>query len=1261
MIQHIVRRIAAGILMTCWGIEMMGTITVTDLRTEHLTNPLGIGTCEPRFGWRIESDENDVRQTSYRIIVCSSREKAAAKEGDLWDNGYDRGYSQWIEYKGKRLKAEQQYYWRVEVKTNKGTTVWSDIATWSIGKLTEGDWSGQWIGLDSANPWDVENEHSRLSSRYLRTEFNIDKEIKKATLYISGLGLYQAFINGNKVGDRELAPSPTDYRRTTLYNTYDVTSALQNGDNAIGVVLGNGRFYTMQQHKKTYKITNFGYPKLRANLVIEFADGKKQVVATTNKWRLNADGPIRSNTEYDGEIYDAQKELGEWTKAGYDDKSWQEAERVGGPYGSLRPEEMPGMKVVGTVKCESVITTGSRHIVSFEQNMAGWVKIRLNGLAAGDTVKIRYAETLKDGELYTENLRHAESTDTYIANGKENGTWWRPTFVYHGFRHVEISGLKSFTAKDIIAEKVSDEMEMTGHFKTNNETLNKVYENAVRGIEANYKGMPVDCPQRDERQPWLGDRTVGSSGESYVFDNYALYKKWMRDIEEAQREDGCIPDVAPAFWNYYSDNVTWPAAMPFTLMMLGERYGDWDQFWIHYQALVDWMEHIKERYWKDGLVTKDKYGDWCVPPEDIKMIHSQDPARQTDGTLISTAYYYYICKNIMATRAMTPEEREFFEKVAERTKEAFMRTFLTRKEGTATVPDHILYPDSTFFGNNTVTANLLGLLVTDDPYVRKMAANNIVRKIVTDNKDHISSGVIGISWLMRALADMGRNDVAWNLATQKTYPSWGYMAENGATTTWELWNGNTASPKMNSGNHVMLLGDLITWMYEKIGGLQNVGTQEIELKPDFSVDEIDDIDCSYKSIYGLIVSKWKKVNGMLKWHIEIPANTTATITLPDGTTKKLVSGRHDIEVKLPTADKAIVKDEFLYTEASFPQCHSASIVETSKGDLVATYFGGKHERNPDVCIYVNIKKTGSDKWSEPILAADGVFVLGSPDAQLAGIVDTTTEASAGPIKKRLKDKVFNKTENSKLKRKACWNPVIHELPNGELVIYYKIGLKVADWTGWCVRSKDGGKTWQDREPLQEGFLGPVKNKIVTNKVRMIAPTSIETNGWRLYFELSDDNGKTWRKTDFVKADSGVLAIQPTILVLPDGRLEALCRTRSRFIGVTFSNDNGETWSKLELIETPNNNSGIDAVNLKDGSYALICNDWPIEKDKTKGARTPISLMRSTDGLKWTHWLTLEDSPISQYSYPSIIQTKDGHIHVVYTWRRLRVKHEEIIP
>ncbi len=1239
------------------------TVVVTDLRTEHMLNPLSTGMVRPRLGWRIESTENDVRQTSYRIIVSSSAEKAERLEGDLWDTTQDGRQTQWIEYAGKPLRSGSTCYWRVCSTTNRGTTQWSNVAQLGVGLLTESDWSGQWIGMDHANEWDVINEHSQLSARYARSEFETDKEIKRATLYICGLGLYEAYINGQRVGDQVLAPAPTDYRRTALYNTYDVSQLLNQGNNAIGVVLGNGRYFTMQQAKKTYKITNFGYPKLRLNLVIEYADGSRKTISTNNKWKLTADGPIRSNNEYDGEIYDANKEFEGWTQTGFDDSTWTQAERVGGPYGTLRPQLMDGMKVIGTIGAQNVSNVNGKLIVDFGQNMAGRVRIRIPHKSAKDTIIIRYAELLdKDGNLYTENLRHAHSTDKYVASTAENGqSWWSPTFVYHGFRYVEITGADELTKADIVAEQISDQMETTGHFECGNDILNRVYANAVRGIEANYKGMPVDCPQRDERQPWLGDRTAGCSGESFIFDNHDLYVKWARDIVEAQREDGCIPDVAPAFWNYYSDIVTWPAALPFSLFMIGERFDDWKPLNNHYDAICHWLKHLKEKYQHDGLITKDKYGDWCVPPEDIKLIHSQDPARRTDGTLISSAYYYYICKQ-MASHAHSVADKDFFTNEAETTRTAFMKKFLTRKENTATVPNHLLYPDSTYYGNNTVTANLLGLLLTDDDYVREQAQKNILKNIITDNKDHISCGVIGISWLMRTLASMGRNDVAWLLATQKTYPSWGYMVEKGATTTWELWNGDTASPKMNSANHVMLLGDLVAWIYKDIVGIKQTTNGEIVLAPEFSVDEIDDINSSYKSIYGNIVSRWTKNRGKINWHIEIPANTTAEIVLPDGSKQKLSSGKHDIQAKVTTADKAIVCDEFVYRDASFPQCHSASIVETKKGDLVVTYFGGKHERNPDVCIWVNIKKKGSDHWSEPILAADGVFLLDTPDALLAGINDTTTEATVGPIKKRLKDKAFNQAPNNKLKRKACWNPVIYQdSKTGELVIYFKIGLKVADWTGWLVRSRDGGKTWSDREPLKEGFLGPIKNKIVSNKGRLIAPTSIETNGWKLYFELSDDGGKTWRKTDFVDADEGVRAIQPTVLILPDGRLEALCRTRSRQIGVTFSSDNGETWSKLQMIDTPNNNSGLDAVNLSDGTYALICNDWPIEKDKTKGARTPISLMRSSDGINWQHWLTLEDSPISQYSYPSIIQSSDGHIHVVYTWRRLRVKHEEIIP
>ena len=288
-----------------------------------------------------------------------------------------------------------------------------------------------------------------------------------------------------------------------------------------------------------------------------------------------------------------------------------------------------------------------------------------------------------------------------------------------------------------------------------------------------------------------------------------------------------------------------------------------------------------------------------------------------------------------------------------------------------------------------------------------------------------------------------------------------------------------------------------------------------------------------------------------------------------------------------------------------------------------------------------------------------MFKTGSEEAKLAGlsgIDSTTTAADKGPVL----DKKISKN-SSAYQRKACWNPVIYQAPNGELQLYFKIGSNVADWTGWIIRSKDGGKTWSSREPLQKDYLGPVKNKPLLNKGRLIAPTSIEKGGWRLYFEYSDDMGKTWKRSDFVDADKGVLAIQPAIMILNDGRLAAVARTRSEHVGITYSADNGETWSKLKLIDTPNNNSGLDAVTLKDGRHVMICNDKPIPPGikNGKGVRTPLSLLISDDGENWKHWITLEDSPISQYSYPSIIQTSDGNIHCIYTWRRQRIKHVEI--
>lgn len=1249
--------------------KAMFPVAVTELTTERMTNPLSIDTSSPRLGWIITSSKHDVMQTSCRIIVASTADKAQRLEGDLWDATLTGDQSQWVKYAGRELRSNTPCYWRVKVSTTQGDSDWSETAMWNIGLLSESDWNGQWIGLDQAMPWDAETEHSQLSSRYLRTEFAVEKEVKRATLYICGLGMYEAFINGNKVGDRVLAPIPTDYRKTILYNAYDVTQMLGN-KNAIGVVLGNGRYYTMQQKKKPYKITNFGYPKLRLNLVIEYADGSKQTVSTSNKWKLNADGAIRSNNEYDGEIYDARKEITDWATVGFNDDKWLDAERVAIPSGTLRGAITPGMTIVKTVEPVSVKKHNGGFIVDLGQNISGWLKLRINDVNAGDSVKIIFAETLKkDGSLYRDNLRHALSTDCYVASGNEKDRWWSPVFSYHGFRYAEIQGLKNLNEADIIGEVVSDEMEETGTFTCADTILNKVYHNAVWGIRDNYKGMPVDCPQRDERQPWLGDRTRGCFGEAYVFNNNTLYAKWARDIVEAQREDGCIPDVAPAFWNYYSDNITWPAALPFSIEMMYNQYGDDAPLRKFYPAVKRWMQHMKYQYGKDGLMPRDKYGDWCVPPEEMTMIHSQDPKRKTDGTLIATAYYYRLNKLMerFATILSEDTDRQEFATEAARVKDAFNNKFLTINRGTSPVEGHLLYPDSTFYGNNTVTANLLPWsfgMITDD-YVRGEVEKNIINNIITLNKGFIPCGVIGVQWLMHGLTDMGRGDMAWLLATNKGYPSWGYMAEKGATTTWELWNGDTANPKMNSGNHVMLLGDLISWIYEDVAGINSSssapGFKKIVMKPSFKIDEINDIDASYKSIYGKIVSRWYKKSGKLIWHVEIPANTTADLYMPDGTVKNVGSGSYDFTETMPMLDNAIINNEFLYKTASFPECHSATIAETTNGDLVATYFGGTKERNPDVCVWVSRKPKGSDEWSAPILAADGVFKTGSEEAKLAGLsgIDSTNvNAAKGPII----DEKARKTPES-YQRKACWNPVIYQQPNGELQIYFKIGNNVADWTGWIVRSKDGGKTWSKREPLQEAYLGPVKNKPILSKGRLIAPTSIEKGGWRLYFEYSDDMGKTWKRTDYVAADEGVLAIQPAIMTLPDGRLCAVSRTRSEHIGITYSSDNGETWTKLRLIETPNNNSGLDAITLKDGRQLLICNDRPIPKGIKggKGVRTPLSLMLSDDGEHWKHWITLEDSPISQYSYPSVIQTSDGHVHCIYTWRRQRIKHVELIP
>ena len=856
-------------------------VSVTGLRTEQMVDPMGLDTAVPRMSWRLESSQRNVMQTAYRILVASSPELLAQDKGDLWDSGkVESDASVWIPYEGKRLKSNQRVYWKVRSYNNRGETEWSEPARWGMGPLGEIHWGGRWIGWDAAFAWDREDSHSRLSSRYLRTEFKTQaKEIKYATLHLCGLGMYELFINGQRIGDQVLAPAPSDYRRTVLYNSFDVTKQVAGGnaDNAIGVTLGNGRFYTMRQNYKPYKIPTFGYPKLRLNLIIEYTDGSIQRINSDEKWRLTAQGPIRSNNEYDGEIYDARMELGNWTQPGYDDSKWLKAQRVSLPYGTLRGNTAPNMKVMKTLKPAVFKQYGNRYMIDFGQNMAGWVRINIAKAAAGDTICIRYAERVKnDGtELDVENLRHSQSTDYYICNGKENNTSWSSRFSYHGFQYVEVTGYKNLKAEDLVAEVVYDDLEDNGTFECSNDIMNRVYRNAWWGISSNYKGVPLDCPQRDERQPWLGDHAMGTWGESFMFNNGNTYAKWADDIREAQREDGCIPDICPAYYNYYTSEMTWSSTFPVICDMVYEQFGNIEPIRKNYAAIKKWMHHIRSEFTtEDGVINADKYGDWCMPPESPELIHSQDPARKTDGALIATAYYYKVSQMLakFARLQGLEDEAKEFEKDAAKIKDCFNARFLTVKKGTSPVQmPHVLYPDSIFYGNNTVTANILPLAFDMVPEAyREEVEKNVITGIITRNKGHISSGVIGMNWMMRELTRMGRGDVAFLLASNKTYPSYGYMIEKGATAIWELWNGDTANRWMNSCNHVMILGDLLTWYFRDLAGFNPAqpAYKQIIFKPDFSIhvpQVIEELERSVEEI------KNKKKEAVKQQNFEVAA------------------------------------------------------------------------------------------------------------------------------------------------------------------------------------------------------------------------------------------------------------------------------------------------------------------------------------------------------------------------------------------------------
>lgn len=843
-----------------------------DLRCEWLTNPQGIDVEHPALSWISTSEQRAQVQTAYQIIVSTSMNNLTKDIGDLWDSGKVLSdSSNQIVYAGAPLKSNMQCFWKVKVwDRDDRESAWSEPAGWTMGLLSQSDWKAQWVGLDKASLRDdIRGPHRRLSARYLRKTFAPARQVSRAMAYVCGLGLFEFYVNGQKIGDQVLAPAGTEYNKRAFYMSFDVTSQLKADTNAIGIILGNGRFFAMRDKN----MTHYGFPKLLFQMHLEYADGSVDTIFSDESWKITADGPIVANSEYDGEEYDATKEMPGWNEATFDDSKWLNAQITTAPCQQVDAQMSEPIRVTETLAAKSVkeITPGV-WVVDMGQNMVGWARLRVKG-ERGTKVQMRFAEILKDdGSLYLDNIRSAKVTDIYTLKG-EGEEFYEPRFTYHGFRYIEVTGYPGpLEASAIEGKVVHDDVRQTGTFETSHPLVNQIYENAVWGIRGNYRSFPTDCPQRDERQGWLGDRATGSRGESYVFDIAALYAKWMGDIRDAQTAEGSIPDVAPSYWAIYNDDVTWPVTYIICNKMLYDQYGNVRLLREHYPAMKKWITYMTSKYVSNNIIAKDAYGDWCMPPESLELIHSKDPSRITAGDFLATAFFIHAL-DIMAQMATTLGESKDYQQFNNKANEMrshFNAIFFNQAEK--------------YYANNTATANILaiGLGIADSASIPAIM-NNVALKIMSENNGHIATGLVGQQWLMRVLSRHGRPEIAYKILTNSTYPSWGYMVEQGATTIWELWNGNTADPAMNSGNHVMLLGDLLIWLYEDLAGIQSApGTpafKKLMLKP-VPVGDLSYVNASYRSVYGDVVSHWQVSQDTFVWDISIPANTRATVYVP---------------------------------------------------------------------------------------------------------------------------------------------------------------------------------------------------------------------------------------------------------------------------------------------------------------------------------------------------------------------------------------------
>ena len=853
--------------------------SAVQLTCEHLVNPLGIDAIHPRFSWRLEDQRKGAVQQAYQILLGQDSLALLKETKDSWDSGKQFSSAMLVPYNGAQLKPQTKYYWKVKIWDKDGVSTRSEIASFETGMMGMDLWKGKWIS-------DNKDIHAR-ETPYFRREFKASKQIKSARAYIATAGLYELSINGQRVGDHRLDPMYTRFDRRTLYVVTDVTQQLQKGENAIGVVLGNGWY-----NHQPMAVWNFDKAPWRARptfcleLKILYKDGTTETIVSDKQWKT-ASGPITYNNIYTGEHYDARLEIPNWDKPKYDDSAWQAVQYRNAPSAHIVSQQMVPIRLVKSYKPKSVTKIDQRtYVFDMGQNMAGITKIKVKG-AAGTMLRIKHGERLQaDGHLDQSNIdvyyrgdkeKEPFQTDILTLSGRDDE--FMAKFGYKGFRYVEVSSSAAIAldSSAVTAYFMHSDVPAIGQLKTSSALVNKLWTATNNAYLSNLMGYPTDCPQR-EKNGWTGDGHLAIETALYNFDGITVYEKWMADHRDEQQENGVLPDIIPTGgWGYGTANgLDWTSTIAIIPWQIYQFYGDpraLEECYLNIKRYVDYVDGISP----SGLTTFGR-GDWV-------------PVKSQSNLELTSSVYFYVDATILAAAAKLfgyTADQQKYELLSEKIKTAINAKFLDASKGV--------------YSNGTQTELSVPLYwgVVPNEMKARVAAN--LNKKVEETNFHLDVGVLGAKALLNALKDNGYATTAYKVAVQDTYPSWGWWIVNGATTLLENWD--LKATRDISDNH-MMFGEIGGWFFKSIGGIlpdpKQPGFKHVLLKPIFP-QELKESSISYDSPYGKIVSEWKLTDKMIVYNIQIPANATATFYPPDNVRSsdivQLEAGKHRLELEL---------------------------------------------------------------------------------------------------------------------------------------------------------------------------------------------------------------------------------------------------------------------------------------------------------------------------------------------------------------------------